>query len=175
MRLKGTLMKRSTALATAALMLASAAWIAPAFADEADDLAPARVQRNWNGTGTATGGGQRAAHMHTNAASGYATPAPAPVIITRPAAATVSHDDDNNDQRAVRTGRGWTGEGQEQQEHREHNRWSREYDLDPAEAERIREAHREADHHVTLRRDRDEDDYVRTYYSPRQYWWHSWW
>lgn len=168
-------MKRSTALATAALMLASAATIAPAFAEEADDLAPARVQRNWNGGGN-IGGGQRT-HARADTSNGYATQAPAPVVVTRPAATPVAHDDDeDNGRRAARSQRVWNGEQLEQHsEHNEHNRWSREYDLDPAEAERIREARREADHHVTLRRDRDENDEVPSYYTPRRYWWHSWW
>lgn len=170
-------MKRSTALATAALMLASAATIAPAYADEAEDLAPARVQRNWNGGGN-TSGGQRAAHTHANTSNGYATQAPAPVVVTRPAATQVAHDDgddDNNGRRAVQPQRGWNYEQHERREQHEHNRWSREYDLDPAEAERIREAHRESDRHVVLRRDRNENDEVPTYYTPRRYWWHSWW
>ena len=102
-------MKRSTALATAALMLASAATIAPAFADEADDLAPARVQRNWNGGGN-IGGGQRT-HARADTSNGYATQAPAPVVVTRPAATPVAHDDDeDNGRRAARSQRVWNGE-----------------------------------------------------------------
>ena len=166
-------MNCSTALATAALMLASAATMAPAYADEADDLAPARVQRNWNGGGN-NGGGTRA---HTNnGSSGYATQAPAPVIVTRPAATQAAHDEDeDNGRRAVRSDRGWNSEQREHHEHHERSRWSREYDLDPAEAERIREAHRESDRHIMLLRDRDENDEVATYYTPRRRWWHSWW
>ena len=159
-------MKRSTALATAALMLASAATIAPAYADEADDLAPARVQRNWNG-GVNVSGGARV-HTRANTSNGYATQAPAPVVVTRPAATPVAQDaDEDNGRRAARSERGWNSE------QHEHHRWSREYELDPAEAGRIREAHRESDRHVTLGRDRD--DYVPSYYTPRRHWWHSWW
>lgn len=155
-------MKVTTALATAVILMASVAAVAPAYADEDSDLAPARVQRSWNG-GNASGGQHTTANRGT--AAGHTTrgngQAAAP---TRPA--VTSNDDDDSDGARV-TGRGNRGGGNSYRGH------DSQFDLDPAEAARIREAHRQADHHVTLRRDDDGD--VPYYYTPRRRHWYSWW
>ena len=178
-------MKLSVVIATAFVAAASAVSIAPAVAAQ-DDETPTRMQRTWNGA--KTGAGQRPANPQGSTwtrgtqnsgqasigANGHATRGPAGAGRTQApvpvAAAPQPAVRDNDDDRPVRAAHGRDGEGYWG------CRWSREYELDSGEVARIREAHRQSDRHVTLRRDNNNDyDDVPRYYTPRRHWWHSWW
>jgi hypothetical protein len=154
------------AFATALMLTASAANVAPAFAGEDDDVASTRVQRNWNGAST---GGQRAT-TNRPAASGHTTQSAG---TSRPAAAASANTGDDDDSGSVRastrgnrggnSGRG-SGRGYDSQ-----------FELDAGEAARIRDAHRDSDRHVTLRRDDGYYDDAPSYYTPPRRQWYSWW
>jgi hypothetical protein len=147
-------MKFTSLTASAAAVLAVAAMTAPSFAGEDDAGSGARVQRNWNGA--KSGGGQ---HVTSNKGTTANSPAAAP---SRPTVASGDEDDDGGRAAPVRT----RGNG---------SRYDSQFDLDPAEAARIREAHRETDQHVTLRRDDDGYDSVPSYSTPHRRHWYSWW
>ena len=152
-------MTLKTVLATAALLMASAAYVAPAVADEDDNAPTTRVQRNWTGGSSSTG--QRATATR-GTSSGHVTHSAG---TSRPAAAASTYDDDADGVR-VTTSRGLGGGSYRDRDS--------QFELDPGEAARIRQAHRETDQHVTLRRD---DDYGDTpvYYTPPARHWYSWW
>lgn len=163
---KGIVMTLKIAFVTSAMLLASAVSVAPAFAGEDDDVASTRVQRNWNGTSTA---GQRAtanrpaANGHTTQFAGQSAGSSR---LAAPVSSNTGDDDDSGSVRAATRGNrgGNFGRGYDSQ-----------FELDAGEAARIREAHRDSDHHVTLRRDSSYDDDAPSYYTPPRRQWYSWW
>lgn len=145
----------------AALVAVTAGAAVPAFAVEDDE--PARVSRNWNksaNTGTTatrgTAANQRGSTRSGTVARNTSNDDAPKVTYAQPS--RNSHDDyDDN-------------EGYGRRRHYGH------HGLDPAEAARIRNAHRQSDRHVTLRR--DYDYYGVPYYrtpSYRRHWWSYWW
>ena len=155
-------MKFSALFGLAAIAAATATTTLPAFAAEDDE--PAHVSRNWKsgGSGTVSRGsapnqrGTTRTNTVTRDTRGDDEPK---VTYTRPSRGNDS-DADNDHSYSHR-----------RQRHHEYG------GLDPAEAARIREAHRESDRRVTLQQ--DSDDYGVPSYSSRGYrrhhWWSFWW
>jgi hypothetical protein len=164
MRSKGTAMTFKIALATALMLTAATASVAPAVAGEDDDAPSTRVQRNWNGGGN-TNSGQRAT-VNRGTSSGHTTQAAVP---SRPAAASGDDDDSDSVRAATRGNHGGSRGGNPG------GRYDRQFELDPAEAARIRQAHRETEGRVTLRRHDGDYDDVPSYYTPPRRHWYSWW
>ncbi len=158
-------MKFAALFGFAAIAAATATTTLPAFASEDDE--PARVSRDWNSgsKGTAVRGSAPNQRGSTRANS-----APRD---------TVNHDDGEPKVTYARPNRnndgdeGYNGYSNYRNGRRGHHGYG---GLDPAEAARIRNAHRESDRRVTL--DRDHHDYgVPSYrsYNRRRHWWSMWW
>lgn len=135
----------------------------PAAAYDGDSVPMTRVQRNWTGTGGSTFTSRHDRGSHGTTATVTVRPDDGRLRARDESPVTVRRDDDG-------WSNGWYG-------HRRHH----DDGLDPAEVARIREAHRESDGHVTLRRYDDGDDYsVPSYETPsyhhrRHHWWSFWW
>ncbi len=153
-------MKFATLIGLAATAMMASATL-PAAAAEDDE--PAHVSRDWKsgGSGTVSRGtaaNQRGTTRGNTVTRDTSSDDEPEVTYTRPSR------DSNDDNDYSRSGN--------RRDHRH------EYGgLDPAEAARIRNAHRESDRRVTLHRDRD--DYGVPSYSSRphrrQHWWSMWW
>ncbi len=158
-------MKFAALFSLAAIAATAAATTLPVYAAEDDE--PAHVSRNWKSGGSTVSRGsapnQRGSTRTTTATRDTSGANDEPkVTYTRPSR---NNDDDNdNDRRRHSNSR---------ERHHEYG------GLDPAEAARIRNAHRESDRRVTLHRDRDDHEYSVPSYSSRgyrrQHWWSFWW
>lgn len=159
-------MKFAALFGLAAIAATAVGTTLPAFAAEDDE--PARVSRNWMSDGGTVSRGsapnQRGSTRTTTSTRDTSGDDEPKVTYLREATRTSRNTGDDND-----------GSRYNNRRERQH-----EYGgLDPAEAARIRNAHRESDRRVTLHRDRDDHEYSVPSYSSRgyrrQHWWSSWW
>lgn len=155
-------MKFTALFGVAAVAATAAVTTLPAIAAEDDE--PAHVSRNWkSGSGTVSRGSasnQRGSTRTTTTTRDTSGDDEPKVTYARPSR---NNDDDNDGRRS--------NNSRERQP---------EYGgLDPDEAARIRQAHRESDRRVSLHRDRDDHEYSVPSYSSRgyrrQHWWSFWW
>ncbi len=158
-------MKFAALFGLAAFAALTASTTLSAFASEDDE--PARVTRDWNSGSKGT------------AARGSAPNQRGSTRANTVARETSDNDDGEPDVTYARPNRNTDGdEGQSDYRNRRHNAHRSQHGyggLDPAEAARIRNAHRESDQRVTL--DRDHHDYGVPSYSShsRRHWWSMWW
>ena len=155
-------MKFAVLLGLAAIAATAAVTTLPAIAAEDDE--PAHVSRNWKSSGGTVSRGsapnQRGSTRTTTATPDTSGDDVPKVTYARPSR---NNDDDNDGRR----------HGNRRERHHEYG------GLDPAEAARIRNAHRESDRRVALHRDRRDHEYSVPSYSSRgyrrQHWWSFWW
>ena len=159
-------MKFAALFGFAAIAAATASTTLPAFASEDDE--PARVSRDWNNSSKGTAARGSAPNQRDSTRANTVTRETSDYDDGEPKV-TYARPNSNND----------GDEGHSNYRNRRHNgnRSHHGYGgLDPDEAARIRNAHRESDRRVTL--DRDHHDYgVPSYrsHSRRRHWWSMWW
>ncbi len=154
-------MKFTTLLSLAVVAAMAVPTTLPAAA--AEDDAPAHVSRDWKGGGGTLSRGsvpnQRGSTRTSTVTRDTSNHEAPKVTYAQPK----RDSDDDNDGYGRRRRHGHDRHGHD--------------GLDPAEAARIRNAHREAGRHVTLRRDYDIYG-APSYRTPgyrRQHWWSFWW
>ena len=165
-------MKFAALFGFAAIAAATASTTLPAYAAEDDE--PAHVSRDWNSGSKGTAARGSAANQR---GSTRANPTRTDTV-TR---ATSDNDDDEPKVTYTRPSRNADSDedynGHRNSRHNGHRSHHGYGGLDPAEAARIRNAHRESDRRVTLDRDYHDGYGVPSYrsYSRRRHWWSMWW
>ncbi|MEQ1719409.1 MAG: hypothetical protein ABL907_26030 [Hyphomicrobium sp.] len=150
----------SVSVAALGLATLASAWGAAPAAASDDEGSTVRVERNWKGSAKSA-----RRQDETRSTSQRSRDSNGETAARRASRDIDNNDDDDNN--GDRNGRG-RGRGHGDQG-----------GFDAGEAARIRQAHRESDGHVTLRRDYDGNDYdvpsYRSNHDQRRHWWSRWW